>query len=378
MMWIIIMLVTLGFMGGMVVYLINRFTKFQTIVRLSKGNKKIAYLLAILFLLIFSAILIITIDFMNYVVVMIHLGVLWIAIDALIWLIRKLIKNNKDITSKKPNFYLTGVLAFLVTIIYMSIAWYLAHNVWEKNYTIETTKELDDLRVILFADAHIGTTFNGEDLVDHVASMQKSNPDIVVIAGDFVDDDTSKEDMIAGCKALKNFDTPYGVYYVFGNHDKGYYGNEYRGFGRDELVENLEANGVVVLEDESELIDGRFYLIGRQDRSEEQRGANRASMDELTANLDAKKFMLVLDHQPNDYDAQVKSGVDLVLSGHTHGGQLFPVTYVGEWIGANDKTYGIERRENTTFIVTSGISDWAIKFKTGCRSEYVVIDIAGK
>ena len=85
--------------------------------------------------------------------------------------------------------------------------------------------------------------------------------------------------------------------------------------------------------------------------------------------------MLMLDHQPNDYAGESSAGVDLVLSGHTHGGQLIPITKVGEWIGANDSTYGHQKRNATDFIVTSGISDWALKFKTGTRSEYVVIKI---
>ena len=80
-------------------------------------------------------------------------------------------------------------------------------------------------------------------------------------------------------------------------------------------------------------------------------------------------------HQPNDYEKEAKARVDLVLSGHTPGGQLFPLNKVGEWIGANDKTYGIERRGQTNFVVTSGLSDWAIRFKTGTKSELVVIDV---
>ena len=101
-------------------------------------------------------------------------------------------------------------------------------------------------------------------------------------------------------------------------------------------------------------------------------------MQKLTENLDTSKYSIVLDHQPHDYDNQAAAKVDLVLSGHTHGGQFFPINYVGEWSGENDKTYGLETRDVTNFIVTSGISDWAIKFKTGCKSEYVVIDIEGK
>ena len=159
--------------------------------------------------------------------------------------------------------------------------------------------------------------------------IQDLNPDVVLIAGDYVDDDTSKEDMIRCCQALGELKTTYGVYFSFGNHDKGYYDPDYRGYDGDDL--------------------------------------------------DPEKFSIVIDHQPADYAAQAEAGVDLVLSGHTHGGQLFPLMNIENLTGmtSDDRVYGYEKRDNTNFIVTSGISDWAIKFKTGCRSEYVVADIKG-
>ena len=101
-------------------------------------------------------------------------------------------------------------------------------------------------------------------------------------------------------------------------------------------------------------------------------------IDELVKDLDKSKYMIVLDHQPTEFNKQAASGVDLVLCGHTHGGQLFPFNKVGKWIGANDLVYGHEKRQNTDFIVTSGISDWAIKFKTGTKSEFVIININKK
>ena len=91
--------------------------------------------------------------------------------------------------------------------------------------------------------------------------------------------------------------------------------------------------------------------------------------------IDPEKYMIVMDHQPTDYDNEAAVKADLVLSGHTHGGQVFPVTYVGEWFDINDNTYGFERRGGTDFIVTSGISDWEILFKTATKSEYVIINI---
>ena len=73
-----------------------------------------------------------------------------------------------------------------------------------------------------------------------------------------------------------------------------------------------------------------------------------------------------------------KAEVDLVLSGHTHGGQLFPLGYVGKLLKANDEFKGMNFRDNTIFIVNSGLSDWKLKFKTGTTSEYTVIDIMNK
>ena len=65
----------------------------------------------------------------------------------------------------------------------------------------------------------------------------------------------------------------------------------------------------------------------------------------------------------------------MLLSGHTHGGQLFPLAYINTSISRNDMVYGFEQKGNTSFIVSSGISEWGFGFRTGCRSEYVVIDV---
>jgi predicted MPP superfamily phosphohydrolase len=131
---------------------------------------------------------------------------------------------------------------------------------------------------------------------------------------------------------------------------------------------------VIVLEDAVVEIANKFILVGRKDASDK----DRVSVIEITKDLDQNKYIIILDHQPNDYDNEQKANVDLVLSGHTHGGQLIPLGFFGKLLGANDKVYGMEQRDNTTFIVNSGISDWSIKFKTGTKSEYGVIDIKKK
>lgn len=351
-----------------IIYLVSRFAKFSIVHKIARDKKGVCFIIGLLSVIFIFIGIWITIGSINAMICIMHLMAIWLLCDG----INRILEMKRK---KKFVKYYAGVFAIGITVVYLACGWYLAHHVWRTEYIITTDKQVGKLRIIQFADSHVGATFDGEGFAEQVKAMQSENPDIVVVTGDYVDDDTKKEDMIAACRALGTLKTTYGVYYAFGNHDKGYYGSEFRGYSGDDLIAELEKNNVKVLQDETILLDNRFYLIGRQDRSEEQMGNSRATMQELVSGLDANKYSIVLDHQPHDYDAQAVAGVDLVLSGHTHGGQLFPINYMGEWTGENDKTYGLEKRENTNFIVTSGISDWAIKFKTGCKSEYVVIDV---
>ena len=372
--WAVLMAVLfIAFIGG-IFYLIGRLRKFQWMRKAAGGKKKLEILLGAVIVIIPAAIVWVAWGQMNAIICILHLIVFWAVSDGIFALVKK---------SRKKEFkrYYAGITAIVFTIVYLTAGWYGAHHVWEKNYTIETDKAVGNFRVALLSDSHTGTTFHGDGFSEHMKEIGKQNPDVVLVAGDFVDDDTTKEDMIRCCQALGEMKTTYGVYYVFGNHDKGYYPSDYRGYKGDDLIAELEKNGVTVLQDQNVLIDNRVYIIGRQDRSEDvEKGKGRADMATLTQDLDDSKFSIVMDHQPADYEAQAASGVDLVVSGHTHGGQLFPLMNIENLtgLGGDDKVYGYEKRGNTNFIVTSGISDWAIKFKTGCRSEYVLIDIQGK
>lgn len=370
--WIIIMYATMFATGAALLYLSNRLCRFAWINRLTKNQKK--YKVAASAVLVFGAFAIIgwLLNFMNAIVCAVYFAMVWLICDVAALLIQKLF-------SIKQNTYYAGMAAIFLSILALCYGWYLDHHVWQTEYNLTTSKNVPPLKVAMFADSHIGTTFNAEGFAKHMAAIQAQNPDMLIIAGDFVDDDTSKADMVAACQTLGKMQLKYGAYFVFGNHDNGYYGPAHRGFSGAELVEELEKNGVEVLRDESVLVDNSFYIIGRRDFSveKEQRGS-RLSMRQLLQSLDADKYMIVADHQPEDYANQAVSGADLVLSGHTHGGQLFPFNQVGKWIGANDRVYGHEKRNNTDFIVTSGISDWASKFKTGTKSEYVIVNINKK
>ena len=371
-MWIIIMWTALSLTAAALVYVSNRVCGFGIIKRLTKDSEKRKA--AIGGSLVFGgfAVVGLIINFMNAIICIIYIALAWMFCDFAAYIVRK-------VAGREFKRYYAGGAALLIAVSALVFGWYCDHRVWATNYVLDTDKNVKPLRIVMFADSHVGTTFNAAGFAEHVAAMQAQNPDIVIVAGDFVDDGTDLKSMVESVAALGKLRTTYGVYLVFGNHDGGYYGAQYRGFGAADLVAELENNGVKVLFDEVVPVGDDFYIIGRRDHSvEREQGGRRRSMSELTAGLDKSKYMIVADHQPADYKNQAASGVDLVLSGHTHGGQLWPFNQVGKFIGANDRIYGREKRGQTDFIVTSGLSDWAIKFKTGTKSEYTVIDIQKK
>lgn len=370
-MWSIIFGVSAALTGIALVYVSCRFARFGLVSKITRGSKKAGLILSILFVFSVFLLLSLLLNQINAAVILLFLFIFWLLSDLLFALVEKFGK-------RKFKYYYAGWTAILATVVYLSVGWYFNHNVWIRTYTFETEKNIRDLRVVMFADSHIGTTFDSKGFAALLAKMQKQNPDIILIAGDYVDDDTPREEMITASKALGNLNTTYGVYFALGNHDKGYYSPAHRGYSGAELLAELKKNGVKILGDEAELVDNMFYILGRKDSSEKYRGGTRKEIRELTENLEKDKFVIVMDHQPNDYKNLAETEVDLVVSGHTHGGQLFPFNKIGEWIGANDLTYGHERRNRTDFVVTSGLSDWAIKFKTGTKSEFVVIDVRKK
>ena len=338
-----------------ILYTIIRFKNFSYLKNLKKESKYKYYIMISTFCIIIGALLMF--DFINIMVVLIH----FVLISLLISLIFKIIKiNNADLNT---------LIALAITILYMGYGLYSAYDIRKTTYNLKTDKNVQDLKIAQISDSHLGTTFNGEEFQQHILNIASQNPDLLVITGDYVDDSTTKDDMVKATEVFSKIKLKYGVYFIYGNHDKGY-GNS-RDFTAEELKEELEKNGVKVLEDEVLDLGNDIILVGRQDKSVSKRKA----ISELLSDLDNNKYIIVLDHQPNDYENISKTNADLVLSGHTHGGQMFPLAAVGLMIGANDQSYGYEKRNNTEFIVSSGISSWALKFKTGTFSEYVIINV---
>lgn len=360
--WLIILIAIMLLFAAGTVYLIRSFHRFSIFEKIGKKHAFLSWtasLIPLILILCFGII-----NAYTPVIIILHL-MLFMILSRICGRIFSKIRNSE----RHPNIEI--IAAFIITAAYLGVGWYNAHTVLRTEYSFTTDKNVGELKIAAIADSHLGMTLDGEKFTAEMERIQAENPDLVLIGGDFVDDDSCKADMVAACQALGKLETTYGVYFVFGNHDKGYFESS-RDFTSEDLRTELEKNNIKILEDESILVDDRFYIIGRRDRME----TDRADIKELTEGLDHSKYMIVIDHQPNDYKNESESAADMVFSGHTHGGHIWPAGYVGLITKANDRVYGTETRNNTDFIVSSGISGWGIPFKTGAVSEYVIINVS--
>lgn len=342
------------------IYLARQIHKINIIKNMK--NKVLSWFISFIFL--YLTLILLYWNNTNGYVIMLHIFFI-ILIGEIIYKIFRIIQKKEY----KYGQEITLGVSLLVVCMYLGYGYYLAHHVVETKYVVETEKNIgvDNFRVVQISDSHIGATMNGNDFYNYMIDINKTNPDIVVVTGDFVDDDTKTIDMKKACAGLGLLQTKYGVYFVYGNHDSGY--SSKKEFSDLELRQELAQNNVKILEDEGLDIVGNIYLLGRRDKKER----DRKDIKELVKNIDSDKFIIELNHQPNDFDNEAAANIDLVLTGHTHGGQLFPLQYID--LGANDLIYGIKKINNTTFIVNSGIGDWAVKFRSFSKAEYVVIDI---
>ena len=259
-------------------------------------------------------------------------------------------------------------LAFAAAAVYTAYGLVNIHVVRKTEYEIENANVPGELMIGLVSDSHLGTAMDDEKLLEVIGDVVDEGADIVVLAGDIVDERTDKEMFLRFTEGMKEIRAPKGVYFVFGNHDASRYGGN---ITRLEMETAFALSGVTVLTDESILIDEWLRIVGRDDANRD-----RKDIGTLLENADSEKeFILVIDHQPAETEACSQHGVDLLLSGHTHNGQIFPINVMSELFRINEIEYGHERIGDMDAVVSSGVAGWGSAFRTAGKSEYVLINI---
>ena len=231
---------------------------------------------------------------------------------------------------------------------------------------LEGKRDVSDLRMVLVSDLHLGSLGSEERLETIVAQINAEKPDIICIAGDLFDTDFGAIlEPEAAAETLRGLKATYGVFACLGNHDGG------KTFGQ--MLAFMEKANIQLLDDDATCIDNRLVLVGRLDAFSigGYDGRQRRPMSEVYVGEDASIPVVVMDHNPQRME-EYGNEVDLILSGHTHKGQLFPGNLITDLMYAVD--YGHYQAENgLQVIVTSGVGCWGMPVRVGTDCEIVTI-----
>ncbi|MFX3672995.1 MAG: metallophosphoesterase [Paenisporosarcina sp.] len=253
------------------------------------------------------------------------------------------------------------IVGNLVAVIFLGIfiaGTYFAFSPVVHHKNIQVNKNagsISEIKVVLASDFHLGLLSNKKHLNRFVQLANNENPDIVLLAGDLVDDDPIWFVRDGMSVVMRKLQATYGVYGVVGNHE--YYGRKI-----PLLVEEMKQAGVQMLLDETICINNAFYLTGREDATNKK----RMSVKDLKPEDDKLPWFL-MDHTPSDIRTPSELEVDLHVSGHTHRGQLWPNQLITRRLFELD--YGYKLKDSMHAFVSSGFGFWGPPFRIGSRSE---------
>ena len=237
-------------------------------------------------------------------------------------------------------------------------------NKRREELTVCTQGKIDrPIKVLAVSDLHLGYHNRRADLDRWVAMLNQEGGDLLLMAGDLVDRSLRpllKEEM---AESLCKLQMP--VYACMGNHE--YYANYYT---PGEVEKFYDDANIKMLRDSIAYI-GDIAVIGRDDRTNRRR---YSVMELLSKSSNANShFSILLDHQPYHLEEAEQAGIGLQISGHTHRGQVWPLSWITDAL--YECSWGTIRKGNTTYCVSSGLGIWGAKYRIGTQSEYIVINL---
>ena len=281
-------------------------------------------------------------------------------------------------TVKKKKFTFLAVVVIVLVALVIWIAW--GNTALELNtYTISSSKlpqSFDRYRIAHVSDLHNAEM--GKENGKLLTMLRDADPDMIAITGDLID--SRNTDIEVALQFVREAVKIAPCYYVTGNHEARV--NEY-----GELKAGMEAAGVTVLEDVKTKIsmEGEtITLIGVNDPSYQTDylfGDSETVMNTKLEELHSEKdgFTILLSHRPELFDTYADQGMDLVLSGHAHGGQ-FRLPFIGGLVAPNQGLFpeydaGIYTEDNTNMLVSRGVGNSILPFRINNRPEVILIEL---
>ncbi len=268
-----------------------------------------------------------------------------------------------------PKAWVASVVGCSIVVLMLVAGYFNARHPVVRRLQYQTSKNISrDFKYILISDVHLGI-MHCDGFMETLRDRINSEPDVdfVVIAGDFFDGDPYPVVNSRVGEILRQVNAGYGIFAAVGNHE--WIGDV------DVATDFMSRSGVTVLRDSISSLPFGVTIIGRDDKSLNYRsGRHRKPMKELVAMADTSTYCIALDHQPSALEEAAAAGVDIQLSGHTHGGaQLWPFFLITKRMFLND--HGQFRIGNTDFYTSSGYGTWGPPVRTSASPEMVVVEV---
>ena len=311
--------------------------------------------------------------------------ILYVAlIDLLRWIYSKVFKD------KYNDFYARLICTLLIIVLTGATSIYGIINakiVRTTEYEITINKDggnFKEMTIAMFGDPQFGYNIGEYHLKQAVDIINKNDVDIVCVVGDIFDNQYSAikhpDKLIELFNQIKS---KYGMYAVLGNHDVeepilcGFTFNDddlENKLASKEMLDFIKKSGMVLLYDENVIINDSVNLYGRADQERPNLGnITRKESGDIFKEVDTTKPLFVLDHEPREYDELEKAGVDLMMAGHTHDGQLWPTKIATDIIWEN--AYGLWVKNAFHAITTSGLGLFGPNMRVGTIAEVCIIHV---
>lgn len=259
----------------------------------------------------------------------------------------------------KIPFEIAGYVIFLGVILITIYSIYNATTFSIRTVRVESEKIKKILKIVQLSDLHIGATHRNDFLEKSIEIVNKINPDFVVLTGDLLDGVHHYRGAEFNC--LTKINCP--VFFVLGNHEQFLEMNQ--------VYSLLEKTNMTFLRNRSLIHEG-IQIIGIDDTANKRIFLN--NFKKIV--VDNNKFTLLLYHRPSVFNEVSKSDVDLMLSGHTHGGQLFPLNILMSII--DGPVEGIHKKNDSILYVSNGTGWWGPPMRLGSRNEITIINLVPK
>lgn len=269
----------------------------------------------------------------------------------------------------------------LLTVGTSAGMYYYAHNIEPamlkiSHHTIrhrQIPKGFNGFKIVQFSDTHLGFHYTLNQIDQLITKINRLNPDVIFFTGDLMDEPNKYEEQAAISPLLKRLNAPFGKFAIYGNHDHG-------GYGTDIYKSIMIESGFTILQNELNritLLDGsQIYVLGLDDAM-----LGKPDLTAMMPEIPVDSYKILLCHEPDLADEAMVHGIQLQLSGHSHGGQI-KIPFFGPLVTPplsekyNEGFYKIENESNQlTLYVNRGIGTTRLPFRFLSKPEVTVFHL---